>query len=362
MCDYDAVTQTIIPRNEMSDCVGGSQYVGLSEEETAQVLLEDKRKFARQEAAQVKEYLLRFQESDAKIEYQDHIARLEEHIEQATSEQEIMGEIIADIYKIYGELEDVMSRHPVLSADGADEFTFSSIDSYDKDGHIISTRLVAFCKMPFSNKLENFKAKENENLTLNVRRGDAEYPYIVHVTDNISNLSYDVYVTAVNAAEQDILDEVFYCEELLGYFDENEEIARVKAEVAQKKTEAVNAGEDTYSSVMTRLREIAFKYGEISESFEIQNVHPQDYVKGWQNTTSQGQDSQGMDTVPHAVLKIIRDSSNTDKEVLSKMQIVFKNGITYDIVESDLEGYQKLIKATKGNYTKKIYIEVIADR
>ena len=48
----------------------------------------------------------------------------------------------------------------------------------------------------------------------------------------------------------------------------------------------------------------------------------------------------------------------TDEEVLSKISIGFEDGITQEILASDWDVYPKMIKASNGTFTKKIYISV----
>ncbi len=368
VCDYDSRSHRIIPKNKMSNFLMDESYVGISEEEYDRVYLEELKKSTSNTLNSTKEKLLKFSDNDARRALQNQIAGYKEQIGSATN-PDAVAQIRSDLEQIQEKLDDAF-HYPYVQADNLDTYDPEIIYGYDEDENVTSAQAVINCHILFGDTLTNFSAdtyREEQTISTSPSE-DAEYAYVIHVSDAPSGLAFDVKVKVLaNQAAMDISKKIQECRKLMSPFVETAAFLADRAQVDQIAASDINT-EESYDTAMNTLEILRDKYYYSFNKFEIENVSKQDGLRDWWDTTVDEKDENGNWQKTNAVLTVERYDDVTDEEILSKLNVTFENGyddegqpqeVSYEITDSDNPNYPKMIKVTDGQYTKKIYIKVI---
>ena len=361
VCDYDSRTHTIIPRNTVSNFIGDTEDIGLSEEELNAKYLERKKSEALENAALAKRDLMRFSDNAAKTEITAKIEALEGQVGSAAN-LEAVESILTELRQIQDTLDNVSDSFD-LTADNLLKTSYKdTVYEYGEDGNLIRVRSVIRCSLDFGETLKNPDVTPPERAVLESTT-EAGYPYVVHVTDSETGLILDVWLQILaNQAQAELADLARQCSIYMGLFEENAGIAADKA-VVDGILDGMDQITDTesYSEASEKLYDIQDKYESLSYTFSIDSVTAESGMSDWWTTQDIIYDEDGEEEIgKRAVLKIERYADVTDEEILSKLNITFSNDtIEYEIADSDAEGYAKLIKATNADgFVKKIYIKI----
>lgn len=361
VCDYDSRTHTIIPRNTVSNFIGDTEDIGLSEEELNAKYLERKKSEALENAASAKRDLMRFSDNAAKTEITAKIEALEGQVGSAAN-LEAVESILTELRQIQNTLDNAAYSF-YLEADNLLGYYRDTVNEYDEDDKLIRVRSVVRCRLDFGETMEKPVVTSDEGSTAVLEpTTEAGYPYVVHVTDSETGLTLDVWLQILaNQAQAELADLARQCSIYMGLFEENAGIAADKA-VVDGILDGMDQITDTesYNEASEKLYDIQDKYEELSGMFGIRIVTAESEMDNWWTTEDSIYDEAGEEIVRRAVLEIERYADVTDEEILSKLNITFSNDtIEYEIADSDAEGYAKLIKATNADgFVKKIYIKI----
>lgn len=367
VCDYDSRTHRIIPKNKMSNFLLDESYIGISEEEYDRICLGQLKEKTKLKAKSVKEQLYKFTDNDAKRTLVDQIAEYEGQIEAATNMDAIL-QIRSELEQIKEKLDSAFI-YPSVRADNLDEYDFDIVNGYDDDENIISAQAVVSCSVLFGNTLTNFTAESYEDgQTVSIEQSDeAEYAYIIHVSDARSGFAYDIKVKVLaNQAAVNVSNKIQECRKLMSQFEETEAFLADRAQIDGIVVGDVN-NEEAYDGAMDKLQEIRDKYYYDFDKFDVDNVRAESRLSDWWTSTVDEEDENGNWLKTNKVLTVERYEDVTDEEILSKLNITFDQQyddegqpeeVSYEITDSDNDSYPKMIKVTDGQYTKKIYIRV----
>lgn len=365
VCDYNSVSHTIIPRNEVSYFLGTSADIGLSEEELNARYLESKKSEALENASSAKRYLMRFSDNAAKSEIASQIAALESQVDSA-SNLEAIETVLNDLRQIQEKMETAV-RSFSLTADNLIDYESDTVNEYDEEDNLVRVRSVMQCSLTLGDTMENLSVTPYEGSTAAWESTTEEgYSYVVHVTDSATGLTCDVWLRILaNQYQEKLVNLAQNCKNYMGLFDENEEISADKAAVDNIIANLDQiTDEESYTAANDSLYEIYWKYDELSDLFGIDTIAADTGINDWWTTKDSIYDESGEKEIGmRQVLRIERYDDVEEEEILSKLSITFSNeSITYEITDSDIEGYSKLIKATRtnedGTFVKKIYIRV----
>ncbi len=358
VCDYNSMNHTITPRNIMSDFIGSTSDIGLSQEE----LDKKKKEQAAETAAEAKKYLeTRFSDNAARKEMADRIEELEKKAQSAVTSD--------DIQAAYAELEelcyDLQTNLPVWCS--ADNILGSPYENsqyqYDEEGNVTDVRRELICSIKFGKELKNFTVEESDAYTTELRQSDDEqYAYTIRIVSKDSGLEQEVFVKVLaDQASVDLLDKITQCKSNIAVFEENASILQD----LQKLNEFITAAEglsdeDTYNQILSEIESTQLKYDEILGKFSIVTVSGADGIENWWESSYDIEDEEsGAWQDAYAILHVERNDEVTDDDILSKLSVNFNyEDVTFEYVDSDRNGYRKMIKATDGEYTKKIYVSV----
>lgn len=361
VCDYDSRTHTIIPRNTVSNFIGDTEDIGLSEEELNAKYLERKKSEALENAALAKRDLMRFSDNAAKTEITAKIEALEGQVDSAAN-LEAVETILTELRQIQNTLDNAAYSF-YLEADNLLGYYRDTVNEYDEDDKLIRVRSVVRCRLDFGETMEKPVVTSDEGSTAVLEpTTEAGYPYVVHVTDSETGLTLDVWLQILaNQAQAELADLARQCSIYMGLFEENTGIAADKA-VVDGILDGMDQITDTesYNEASEKLYDIQDKYEELSGMFGIRIVTAESEMDNWWTTEDSIYDEAGEEIVRRAVLEIERYADVTDEEILSKLNITFSNDtIEYEIADSDAEGYAKLIKASNADgVVKKIYVKI----
>lgn len=365
VCDYNSVSHTIIPRNEVSYFPGTSADIGLSEEELNARYLERKKSEALEDASSAKRYLMRFSDNEAKTEMTSQIAALESQVDSA-ADLSAIETILSGLRQIQETLENVIYSFS-LQADNLMEYESDTVNEYDEEDNLVRVRSVMQCSLTLGDTMENLSVTPYEGSTAAWESTTEEgYSYVVHVTDSATGLTCDVWLRILaNQYQEKLVNLAQNCKNYMGLFEENEEISADKAAVDNIIANLDQiTDEESYTAANDSLYEIYWKYDELSDLFGIDTIAADTGINDWWTTKDSIYDESGEKEIGmRQVLRIERYDDVEEEEILSKLSITFSNeSITYEITDSDIEGYSKLIKATRtnedGTFVKKIYIRV----
>ena len=174
--------------------------------------------------------------------------------------------------------------------------------------------------------------------------------------------SQEVFVKVLaDQASVDLLDKITQCKSNIAVFEENASILQD----LQKLNEFITAAEglsdeDTYNQILSEIESTQLKYDEILGKFSIVTVSGADGIEDWWESSYDIEDEEsGAWQDAYAILHVERNDEVTDDDILSKLSVNFNyEDVTFEYVDSDRNGYRKMIKATDGEYTKKIYVSV----
>lgn len=364
VCDYNATTHTIIPKNEMIKFTGNTSEIGMTEAEFAARHLNDIKEEAKDKVEDVNRDLTMFSDNAAKTSYSNRVSELEGEITSADTVEKA-NTIIDGLAKIQKELKEA-SRNPIINTDNLKDVSYEIDATYDQESDsCIEKRKVAYCSL-FSKNVNNFSvAAADEEQMVTKEAGTDEYDYVIKVDDKTTGLSYRLYVRMItNAAEQEILEEVEDCERILAGFEEAGDIADIRAKLATvKKDAALVKDEDSYNEIKTTLDNISEQCDEIDSKFRINSVKIADYQcdddYDWWTTVSSEYDDNDNWLGSISVLKIEPYTAIADDVILSKLILNFDDSeISYSTGASDREEYQRIIKVTDGTNTKKMYLDI----
>lgn len=367
VCDYDSVSHTIIPKNEMSTFLGDEWEIGISEEEYNRLYLERQKSGALDDAKEQREYLLRFSENDARNQWMERITSYENQINDA-EDVNTVSRIRSELQQMWDQLNEIF-YYPFVRAENLYDHDFDISYQYDEDYEdILSARVLLYCKVLFGNELTDFTAEgmEDQIVSMEEAAENTGYAYVIHVTDTESGLAYDVWVKVLaDQAQIELLNSIQECKKLLGQFVETNDVLADLAQLDSVITDVTN--EEDYMEADSIICSLINKYQTISSKFFIDNVRAEQGLEDWWDSTVDEEDEEGNWLRTNAVLRLERDEEITDEEILSKLTVEFdkvyddegqEEEISYEMVESDNENYSKMIRVTDGKYTKKIYIKI----
>ncbi len=178
-----------------------------------------------------------------------------------------------------------------------------------------------------------------------------------------NGLEYDVYVRVLSdQASVDLLRRVRECREEISLFEENESIRVDKQRLSEIIAEAEELKDEAaYDTIKMELQDIYSKYSQISEKFSIDTVKTgsENVLGDWWSSTREEYDENDSWLYSYAVLVLERNAGVTDEAILGKLELGFtEESVTYEITDSDREGYAKVIKITDGEFVQKRYIEI----
>lgn len=362
VCDYNSMTHTITPKNEVSDFLLDEAYIGLSDKEIAQMEKERVLEYA----GEVKEYLLRFVDNAAKTGYADRIKAIEAQVKDTDSGLKL-AELRGELESLRESLADVYYNSISVSADNLIYYNSDVVYEYDDNDVLKSARPVITCAVSVGDVLTNFtvfcpqdeETGEDFYEAKTSASQDPEYQYVIRVKHKATGLEQDVYVKVLgNQGAADILLQMTYCRDILCEFEECEELRIDKERLTAIVSEAGQLKDNNeYDKLIDEIRTIGKRYEKISNELSVLTVTG-DGVEYWWESKQYIYDDNDNWLGGGAVLNIERSSSVTDEEVLSKISIGFEDGITQEILASDWDVYPKMIKASNGTFTKKIYISV----
>ncbi len=367
VCDYDSVRHTIIPKNEMSTFLGSEGEIGISEEEYNRLYLERLKNQSLEEMRDQIKLLFRFSENDVRSQWMNRIMSYENKINNA-EDVNVINQIRSELQQSQNELDEI-SRYPFVDAENLYDYDFDV--SYDFGGDyddIISAHVLLTCKILFGSELTDFKASGTENQSVSIEETEegSVYDYIIHVTDISSGLTYDIWVNVLaDQAQIELSNRVQECRKLISQFVETDDILADLEQLDGIMNDISN--EEAYMEAERAIWSMKDKYQTISDKFYINTVRAENGLEDWWETTINEEDEEENWLRTNAVLRIERDGEVTDEEILSKLTIEFEKvyddegqeeEISYEIVESDNENYPRMVKATDGKYTKKIYINI----
>ncbi len=368
VCDYDSRNHRIIPKNKMSNFLIDESHIGVSDEEYDRLLLTELKEDTADTLRSIRKSLLKFSDNDARKALQNELAGYETQMESATDPDAIL-QIQSKLEQMQEQLNDVFF-YPNIRADNMYSYGSEIIYGYDEDENVISAQAVLNCRILFGDALENFEAETySEDQTVSTSPcEDAEYAYIIHVSNAPSGLAFDIKVKVLaNQAAVDISQKIQDCRKLMSPFVETAALLADRAQIDQIAASEIST-EESFDAAMNTLEELRDKYNYGFHRFEIKNVSAQDGLRDWWDTTVDEEDENGNWQKTNVVLKVERYDDVTDEEILSKLNVTFENGyddegqpqeVSYEMTDSDNPDYPKMIKVTDGQYTKKIYIKVI---
>lgn len=368
VCEYNSMTHTIIPVNEMSDFLEDEAYIGLSEEDIAQIEKERQKEELLYNIKAGREYLYRFIDNSAKTQMLDRIQKLEDQVKTA-DETAVLTQLSDKLEELRTELRNAYYWLQAY-ADNLLDYESDVNEIYDDDGEtVISVRSELICSVLTGSELKNFNVsiyseEEQENnaeLTIN-ESTDPEYAYVVNVVAE-NGLEYDVYVRVLSdQASVDLLRRVRECREEISLFEENESIRVDKQRLSEIIAEAEELKDEAaYDTIKMELQDIYSKYSQISEKFSIDTVKTgsENVLGDWWSSTREEYDENDSWLYSYAVLVLERNAGVTDEAILGKLELGFtEESVTYEITDSDREGYAKVIKITDGEFVQKRYIEI----
>lgn len=370
VCDYDSRSHRIIPKNEMSSFLMDESYVGISEEDYDRLLLDELKNSTTRKLNSVTEKLLMFSDNDANRALQNQIAGYEEQIASATD-----ADTLLQIRSRLEEMQDKLNNafhYPSIYADNLDDYDSDIIYGYDEDDNVISAQAVQNCYILFGDALTNFRAEpyDEEQTVTTAPLEDADYAYVIHVSDTPSGLAYDIKVRVwTDQAAHTISEKIQECRKLMSPFEETAALLADRAQIDAIASSDVST-EESYDEAYEKLLALREKYRYDLYRFNIDSVSVENGLSDWWVNTYDVEDEDENWLRTNAVLTLERYENVTDEEILSKLNITFEQDyddeeeeqpvtVTYEITDSDNESYPKMIKVTDGQYTKKIYIRMI---
>ncbi|MCI9176494.1 MAG: hypothetical protein HFH49_16500 [Lachnospiraceae bacterium] len=370
VCDYDSRTHTIIPRNIVSNFMEDEGDIGLSEEELAARRLERKKSEAMSNASSAKRYLMKFSDNAAKSGIASQIAALESQVDSA-ADLNAVETLISSLQQIQEKLENSVVYFSLEAGNLVESPYRDTVNEYDEEYNLIGVRSVMRCSLTFGETLKEPVVKPYEGSTAELEEleaiTEAGYSYVVHVTDNETGLVCDVWLQILgNQAQAELSNLAKRCSDYMGMFEENEEITADKAAVDSVVADLAQVtDEESYNTAKNSLNKIFYKYEDISDDTYIIAVAPEAEIDEWRQDPESIYDESGEEEIGKCdVLKLYLNEDVTAEEILAKLEVTFSSeDIVSEMTDSDIEGYSKLIKATRtneeGTFVKKIYIKVL---
>lgn len=357
VCDYNSVTHTIIPKNEMTTYNGKVGDIGLSEEELNNRYLESSRESARSAAASYEESLMIYQENEAKKTYQDQLIAWKSQIEAATNYLQL-NELRNTIEQAQDSLQYM--SYPELSADHIYDYNFVTQNEYDEDGTKVIRKVVRANVMLLFDQLENFSANPTgtiQSLETEAVTGQSDgCRYLVHVLLE-NGLAYDVRVYAVaGEAKTQIANKITEIRNCMGLFESNDDLTAKAAKVAELETQTVDQIAQ-YDQVMEELQAILNDLSAKNWAFDVDNVSAESGLYDWYCRNEDIEDESGCRK--RAVLELEHSSALTNQELIGKLKLTFDSQtVTYEILSLETGSYPAVIKAkdSESGYMKNIYV------
>lgn len=357
VCDYNSITHTIIPKNIMSDFTLEAYYIGASDDEIAEMELSSSREDAYDAIDSFRENLLKFKDDEARGALEQKAAEMEEQVGNATSVEQIQ-EVYNACIELRNQLEESFAW-PQITADNLYSCDTEFVNVYDDDGNLVSKRPVIQASLDFGSEAKNFTISSIEGKEITQGAGNDEFAYILHVKDQGTGLSYDVYVRVLeNQAEQTLRNEVADCQKYMDLFEQDDEIKadQTKLEGIRESIASMSTAEEV-ASIQSEIDALLNKYVNLYNAFEIETVSVEglslaDYWTPVRETETE--------RIPCLALEVYEENyDSVTPEMLDKLSITYCiDGVSGEIQDSDREGFQKMIVTTDGTHTMKRYIYV----
>lgn len=328
VCDYDSRTHRIIPKNKVSDFLLDESNIGISEEEYDSMVLEWLKEQTMSTVNSARQKLNTFADNDAKRALLSELAEYESRIESAGN-TEAINQIRSELEQLQEQLS-IVFEYPGVRADNLYNCYFDTVYEYDEDDNVISSQIVAYCEILFGDTLTNFEAVSyEEGQTVSTEQSkDAQYAYVIHVTDTQSGLAYDINVKVLaDKAQADVLNSIQECRKLMSKFEENEAILADRAQLDSIVVSEIN-DEEVYYETIDKLEQMKSKYEYDFYKFQIDYVSAESGLSDWWTSTVDQEDENGNWLRTCEVLIVERYEDVTDEEILSKLNITFAE--TYD--------------------------------
>lgn len=360
VCDYNSVTHTILPRNQMSTFLDGSSYIGLTDEELNTLYLETKKEDARDSLDYYKRALTLYTGNAAKATYQTQADTWTAEIEQASNFRALRT--LSSEIEEAAELLDSPS-YPYLSADHMQDYYYNICSIYDDDDNETGRYVKCSAELLFDT-ISNFSAEpgeEGDTVTFEpLENAEDGCIYLIHVTQQ-NGLAYDIRVMAVTGeAQNQLLTHVQSLRYDIGMYDSNERLNEIltRLDVIESQIPSLN-DETVYNTLREELTSLTLELS--TDAFVIDTLDSSGHIADWWTSTSDIYDDNDNQIGSRAVLRIERDCSATDQDILGKLEPIFWNeNVTYTITVLDSGEYQGLLKVTDPStgFTKNIYIKI----
>ena len=375
VCDYNSVTHTIIPKNEMSTFLGSTADIGLPAEVVAERYLKSVKEDALSTLNTYQNNLSIFKENEAKRNLVKQVEAWKTQITNATT-----PEAVSDIKDAICEADSFGFENPVFTADNLiDGYEFSTQYKYDDDDNEIASRVVQL--YADYGELQNLKvspSEEGQTVTMTPLTDDENYSYLVNVTMT-NRLSYDLYVQTVAGTKQaELNNRVKECGLELSVYDSNADIENKKAALSDLSLKISSVNDDeSYNKVDKALSEIEDTLDQQKTAFYMDRISLQDLlIKDWDiySKTIYDDDENPYKRNSTLYIYVYEDDMTAARDSIEKLELVFEteesddeettdtSNVSYTITKKDYEsdGCDALIKAKdeKTDYVKNINVIV----
>lgn len=359
VCDYNAITHTIIPKNIVSTFLGDESEVGMTQEELDDLYLESERSNAFDAVSSFEDYLRYFKDNAKKTEYLNQIAAWKNQISAVDSYQ-AAKQLANTIEQEHEDLTDII-RYPSISADQLLDYEYGTFA--DEDLGVYYREII--CSVLSGDVLIDLRVNNygQEAWSIETLSDPVDgYRYILHLTHD-NGLSCDYRIGLVDGRDimaSTIRKEALECNYVLDMFEDCTDIQNSRAELTELQNRVPSiASESEYQEIRNRIAEIKFSY---QNEIRITSVNA-DGLEDWWTTTYEETDEDEEEIIGKKfVLRIERDEDFSSAEILGKLQIEFEEtGATYTMTELGEDSYyQALLKVQNPatGHIKKIYINI----
>lgn len=347
VCDYNSVTNTIIPRNQMSDFIGDTSWIGLSEAEINQLYLESEKESALDTASSFERYLSAYSDNAVKQGYLNKISSWKSQINSCTSVTAVR-EMSSAIENEMDALASAFS-YPEMTADNMYSF-YSDMDYiYDDNDDFVRNVFTTDVRFLGSEAGAISVAKSGSIKEVKLTQTSTE-PYAAHVTLE-NGLEYDLEIRIVtNYVDNELEEAIDDCRYAMIGFENNAELQAIEAKLAtiQEKAQSVK-NQAEKDALLDEIHELKTNF----DNFYIEAVSAGDQLEDW--------DAWRDSDAGKYILTLYYKNGVVDDNTLGKTQVTFENeSIQCRLLDSPDSSYRKLIEATdpETRLTKNIYVKV----
>lgn len=347
VCDYNSVTNTIIPKNQMSDFLEDEAWIGLSEAEINQLYLESEKESALDTASSFEGYLSAYSDNAVKQGYLNKISSWKSQINSCTSIMAVR-EMSSAIENEMDALASAFS-YPEMTADNMYSF-YSDMDYiYDDNDDFVRNVFTTDVRFLGSEAGAISVAKSGSIKEVKLTQTSTE-PYTAHVTLE-NGLEYDLEIRIVtNYVDNELEEAIDDCRYAMIGFENNAELQAIEAKLAtiQEKAQSVK-NQAEKDALLDEIHELKTNF----DNFYIEAVSAGDQLEDW--------DAWRDSDAGKYILTLYYKNGVVDDNTLGKTQVTFENeSIQCRLLDSPDSSYRKLIEATdpETRLTKNIYVKV----